>query len=265
MKLQHHILLCCIGLLILMALLIWDPTWMRLALMCIFVFVMWRTLFRTYRIIVAGARVLSHPTPGDWSNFTSLGRAIVDSRIRVYGAWPKEPVIFVVNYPTEVLEYTYLGWAAGLYPLTVIANAPPKTWNGRFLSNPLEYLRACKLKEGVNYIARLSTGHSFETIKKQIAEHVHQRGRSMWIYPETNAGVQRRDYMMRELRNGVFVIAQELCIPVVPIAIGRLSCAMEIPFIIGPQMKTDAKLMRREASIFFDNAMQRLAYLDQMA
>jgi 1-acyl-sn-glycerol-3-phosphate acyltransferase len=80
-----------------------------------------------------------------------------------------------------------------------------------------------KLMDGIfdpsiNHIIVSRDGGSFEHIRDQVSRHVLDRGRSVYFYPSNGFG----PYDVQPFRTGMFRIAADLNIPLVPIVFSHL-------------------------------------------
>lgn len=114
-----------------------------------------------------------------------------------------DPVIFVSNYVGDPLEYFNVGL---MEDITLVARDFNQTRYGYFAS---------PLFNKSNFIPLRLGESNYEYLMKETNEHVNIRGKSVFVYPEEPEG--RGKYKLVKFKTGIFNIATELDIPIVPI------------------------------------------------
>lgn len=244
----------------LIALLISCRHWVILALLLLFLALLYELLLHSMQVAMATARMLLDATPGDWSSLIRLADLAYDSgyyRVLEHGHWPTQPVLFLSTYPNEILEYWYFGWVAKQMSsqLSVMA----RSMDG--LGPLRKSLMGCHFKEDDNYIAVSHDPGQFDTVVEQVAKH-YKRGRSIFAYPESNTHLAKPLYTMQPLRTGLFRIAARLKIPIVALAWSHLcNKNRAIHLILSPPYSGNYQELLCQATLFFDTATTNLAYL----
>ena len=179
----------------------------------IILFLIYLLLF--YRTIVLGLRLIPSAiqlaTTGDYTVFKEISRLIypkVDWTEKGNSIFAGEKVIYVVNYPGNCLEY----FAFGLFEnIMVVARDPDSMgWKGK--------LSGVIFQKG-NYIPVDGCTGNYQKVKAQIKNHIQNK--SIFVYPE-KISTRRHQYDLGLFQSGIFRIASELGIRVVPIVIDHL-------------------------------------------
>jgi hypothetical protein len=242
--------------------LLYSPSWILFGIFLLTLILLAQYLMHSIRVFAACLRIVSSSTPGDWKTLIQLADDSYNDgyyTVVEHGQWPNKPVLFLVNYPNEILEYWYFGWVAKKCNLTVMTRSIQHL-HTRLLS----FFTSCNFKEDENYIpVPIGRGH-FDTIAEKLHMHIHKRQRSVYAYPEEDIYLGKPLYGMRPLRRGLFHIAEKYSLPIVVLAWSHLASAhRNIHVIISSVLTGTAEATHFQVTRFFDDAMTRLAFYDR--
>lgn len=251
---------CYAVLFILLGYLVFSRTWMAFGLLLLFVIICGSFLSHTITLTQQVVWLATHKSPGDWTSlirFAPIAFNTSPYRLIEHGVWPKSPVIFIANYPSEVIEYWYFAHVASKCPLTVLARGPLPQHGGL-----RAHFMRCHFQDGVNHIHVASQKDSFDDIRLKIMRQI-QGGRCIYTYAEKNADYHKPFYILSPLRTGLFRIAAKLSIPIVALAWSHMGTwSRNIHVCISPPMNGTAEDVYRKTVLFFDSQLSRLAFLD---
>jgi len=191
------------------------------AWICLFlvIFLTWSFLCFLGRLVGGVVCALRQPRPGSYETADAVLQPMFDAslyQIHVHGQWPTHPVLFCVNSPNEPLEYLYFSLVAARHSCPLSVMSKDRTGRTDYLNKFMDGIFDPK----VNHISVRREGGSFEDVRKQLHQHVIQNKRSVYFYP---SGAQYKAYQFEPFRTGVFKIAAEYGIPVVPLVFSHLN------------------------------------------
>ena len=151
---------------------------------------------------------------------------------------PKTPAIIIANYPTDFLEYLLAG---SLDCKTVLL----------IFKGGAKYVIPSMGKERVISVD-LDKKNNFSLLKNEIKNKVKE-GYSIFAYPERDYHLRNDSYRLQNFRTGIFFIAKELNLPIVPIVYSHIDSIVRFPvskvYIMEPTTirdKTDIEKIRKK-------------------
>lgn len=152
-------------------------------------------------------RIIRGAISGTRTDYRHLADGIFQEwhSLEIIGSKPNRNVIYLAKYPDSFPEYLASQY---LDPVVCIAKAPPEPFKSMFRGyyNPQHWI---PYKSGQN---------SFEYIKSQIRDKI--KTSSIFAYPEEH--VKKKRGVVFNFRSGLFKIAKELNIPIVPVVVEYL-------------------------------------------
>lgn len=202
--------------------------WFIILCFILFTAVFYTRLFLAARMCYTAYRIYYSSPKQRLAIFRHVGKTMFMNGTMYQTQWygcslPKFPVIYMVNYPNETLEYAYPSIFESMGIRMSIMSR--RVNNFRFASLYLD--------PRYNQIDVPEGGDGFQTCMQQIDDHLRCRGHSIWAYPERGGSLKKK-YSLVPLRDGLFQIAEQLGnIPIVPIVCTHLSDSLIIRIYVG--------------------------------
>lgn len=127
---------------------------------------------------------------------------------------PKTPSIIVANYPTDFTEYLLSG---SLDCKTVLL----------IFKGGAKFVIPSMGKERVISVD-LDKKNNFGLLKEEIKKKVKE-GYNIFAYPERDYHLRKNPYRLQNFRTGIFFIAKDLNLPIVPIVYSHIDSVVRFP------------------------------------
>jgi len=190
---------CCVIFLLFITIIISNISF-ALKRIFLFCFIAQKGLYNSLVIIVHLIRLFGFKS---YSAFRQIGRIIYSHNNL---SFPSNPTIFIVNYPSDVIEYS----AVGVFPL-----------NTSFMVHKDigSFLKTFFGKKII--VVDVKKKNTFNIIEKSIQNSISS-GFHIFAYPEKSYYTRKNIYSLNPFRSGLFKIAKKLNITVTPVVIDHM-------------------------------------------
>ena len=198
----------------------------------VYLIVMFDQIIFSFRLITAGLKLMVNRS---YADFISLSKLIFTdfNYLEIDGKTPETPVIFLSNYPDQAIEYLLFGLLGD--KITVVSR------DTKDLNSLNKFLLSPVFRKD-NHIPVPEKGGSYQASLESIAEHI--KTRSIFIHPEADP-VNHQRHKLNPLRSGIFKIAEQLGVAVVPLIWSNLNPKSKKHYLfVGNQIKGSAENLK---------------------